>query len=266
MAGIPGKTSTGGLATRTSMSEDRTTHFGYQRVNQKDKARKVADVFSSVATRYDLMNDVMSLGIHRLWKRYAIHTAAIKQGDKVLDLAGGTGDLSALIYKKTGPQGKIVLADINGDMLNAGRDKQIDQGQLVFDYVQANAECLPFKSNSFNFVSIAFGLRNVTDKQKALESMFDVLAYGSQVMILEFSHLILPKLKKLYDEYSFRVIPLMGQLFADDKESYQYLVESIRMHPDQETLKEMMVQAGFSRVEYRNLSAGVVAIHTAYKI
>ncbi len=249
------------------MTTSSQTHFGFDRVSPKVKTRKVGQVFSSVASRYDVMNDVMSLGVHRLWKQYAIHIAAVKPGHRVLDLAGGTGDLSEKLIKRVGNEGSVILADINGEMLREGRNRFIDKG--IIDriyYAQVNAENLPFERNSFDFISIAFGLRNVTDKQKALESMYDCLTYGSQLMILEFSKMSIPVLQKIYDEYSFKFIPWMGKMIANDEESYRYLVESIRMHPDQDTLKSMLQQAGFSRVEYKNLSCGIVAIHTAYKI
>ncbi len=249
------------------MSNDNSTHFGYERVTQGDKARKVSDVFSSVSSNYDLMNDVMSLGVHRLWKQFAIHIAAVRAGYQVLDLAGGTGDLSEKLLKRVGPKGKVVVADINMDMLTEGRNKLIDRGHIKgLEYVQANAECLPFSRNQFNFISIAFGLRNVTNKQKALESMYDCLGFGGQLMILEFSKLSIPLLHTIYDQYSFELIPLMGKIIANDEKSYRYLVESIRMHPDQENLKAMMEKAGFAKVEYKNLSTGIVAIHIGYKI
>lgn len=249
------------------MSNSDFTDFGFEKVSKDDKTRKVGEVFSSVASQYDIMNDVMSLGIHRFWKRYAIHTAAIKKGDKVLDLAGGTGDLSFKLLKRVGDNGQVTLADINGDMLREGRDRFINKGiSNGINYAQVNAESLPFNSNSFDFISIAFGLRNVTDKLTALKSMHRCLKYGSQLMILEFSKLSLPVFQKIYDEYSFKFIPKFGKLIANDEASYQYLVESIRMHPDQETLKGLLQQAGFERVSYKNLSAGIVAIHTAYKI
>lgn len=249
------------------MTESTTTHFGYERVANRDKAKKVAEVFTSVSSKYDLMNDVMSFGIHRLWKQFAIHIAAVRPGNQVLDLAGGTGDLSEKLLKRVGPEGKVTIADINLEMLSEGRNKLIDKGHIKgFDYVQANAECLPFAANQFDFISIAFGLRNVTDKQKALQSMYDCLGFGAQLMILEFSKLSIPLLQKTYDQFSFNFIPFMGKIIADDEKSYRYLVESIRMHPDQETLKSMMEKAGFSKVEYKNLSGGIVAIHTGYKI
>lgn len=249
------------------MTDSNTTDFGYSRVSPGEKTRKVGEVFSSVARRYDLMNDVMSLGVHRFWKHYAIQTAAVKSGDQVLDLAGGTGDLSEKLFNKVGNTGSVVLADINGEMLHEGRDRFINKGILDrIQYVQLNAEHLPFATNHFDFISIAFGLRNVTDKMQALRSIHRCLSYGSQLMILEFSKLSLPFLQTIYDEYSFKLIPWFGKLIANDEDSYRYLVESIKMHPDQETLKSMLQQAGFAEVQYKNLSAGIVAIHTAYKI
>lgn len=249
------------------MTNHSTTDFGYEQVAPEEKTRRVAGVFSSVASEYDLMNDVMSLGVHRLWKRHAIHLCAIRKNYQVLDLAGGTGDLARLIHKQLGPEGKITVCDINASMLQEGRDRFIDKGIFKgVDYVQANAEVLPFEDNSFDCMTIAFGLRNVTDKEKALRSMYSKLKYGSQLVILEFSKIVIPFLGKLYDEYSFKLIPLFGKAVANDEASYQYLVESIRMHPDQKTLASMLQNAGFEKVQYHNLSGGIVAIHRAYKL
>jgi demethylmenaquinone methyltransferase / 2-methoxy-6-polyprenyl-1,4-benzoquinol methylase len=246
---------------------NQTTHFGYEQVPTEEKARRVADVFSSVASEYDLMNDVMSLGVHRLWKRQAVHLCAIRKNFHVLDLAGGTGDLGNLIYKQLGDDGRVTLCDINAEMLKEGRNRFIDKGIIKdIDYVQGNAEALPFEDNSFDCITIAFGLRNVTDKDAALRSMYSKLKYGSQLIILEFSKIIIPVFGKIYDEYSFKLIPKFGKAIANDEASYQYLVESIRMHPDQETLSSMMVNAGFEKVQYHNLSGGIVAIHRGYKI
>ncbi len=246
---------------------DHQTDFGFEKVSVHEKTKRVGQVFSSVASEYDLMNDLMSIGIHRLWKRYAAHLCEIKQHYHVLDLAGGTGDIARLIKKQLGTEGHITLCDINADMLQHGRDRFIDRGITKgIEYVQANAEALPFADNSFDCITIAFGLRNVTDKQKALCSMYSKLKYGSQLVILEFSKIVIPMLGKLYDEYSFKLIPRIGQLVANDAESYQYLVESIRMHPDQENLKAMMESAGFEQVRYHNLSSGIVAIHRGYKL
>ncbi len=249
------------------MSEsDKKTHFGFQTVDWNDKEKKVREVFRSVATRYDLMNDVMSLGIHRLWKQFAIYCSHVRPGDTVLDLAGGSGDLTYLLSKKVGHDGHVVLADINQDMLHVGRDKLLDKGlHSAIDFVQANAECLPFGDNQFNVITIAFGLRNVTDKNKALRSMFRVCKPGGQLLILEFSKPVLPGLKPLYDAYSFHILPRLGALFAQDKDSYQYLAESIRMHPGQEELQTMIEEAGFEGCTYNNLTGGIVALHTAYK-
>ena len=249
------------------MIENRTSDFGYEKVSPEEKTRRVADVFHSVAGNYDLMNDLMSLGIHRLWKRYAIHISNVRVGNKILDVAGGTGDLSSLFHKKVGESGMVIVSDINESMLREGRDKLINNGIVQgMGYVQANAEYLPFSDNTFDCISIAFGLRNVTDKHKALQSMYSKLKYGGSVIILEFSKVTLPVLKEIYDQYSFKLIPIIGKLVVKDKDSYQYLVESIQKHPDQETLKDMMDVAGFSRVTYHNLTGGVVAIHKGYKL
>jgi len=243
------------------------TDFGYQKVSSEDKVSLVSEVFRSVAGNYDLMNDLMSFGAHRLWKRHAVNLSGVKKGQSVLDVAGGTGDLSRLFHQRVGKEGTVLMTDINSAMLLEGRDKLIDAGIVSgIDYVQANAETLPFADNSFDCISIAFGLRNVTDKQKAINSMFEKLSYGGCLIILEFSKVESASLASIYDTYSFKVIPKIGKFVAKDEDSYQYLVESIRMHPDQETLKGMIETAGFSRVEYFNLMGGVVAIHRAYKL
>lgn len=243
------------------------TDFGFERVAPGEKTRRVGEVFSSVASRYDLMNDLMSLGIHRAWKRYAVELAQVKKGARVLDVAGGTGDMSALFYRATGKDGRIIVSDINNAMLSEGRDRLLDRGiNSGVDYVQANAEALPFKQNYFDCVSISFGLRNVTDKAAALRSMHSCVRYGGKIVILEFSKVVLPVLAKIYDFYSFKLIPQLGELVAGDRDSYRYLVESISMHPDQDTLKDMMEDAGFSRVQYNNLSGGIVAVHSGYKL
>jgi len=247
--------------------QNQTTDFGFERVAPGDKARRVAGVFSSVASRYDLMNDLMSCGMHHLWKRFAVHVSGVRKGQSVLDVAGGTGDMTALFHKRVHAEGLVVLSDINRDMLDAGRDKLCNQGVVCgVDYAQANAEKLPFQENSFDCVSIAFGLRNVTDKAAALRSMHATLKYGGVLVILEFSKVVLPLLQRLYDTWSFRLIPWLGRVVANDEASYRYLVESIRMHPDQETLKHMLEEAGFARVEYYNLSGGIVAVHKACKV
>ncbi len=244
---------------------DKTTHFGYQDVPWEEKQKKVAGVFHSVAQKYDVMNDLMSLGIHRVWKRFTIELSSVHQGQRVLDIAGGTGDLASKFARLVGPTGEVVLADINDSMLKVGRERLTDKGIAGnVRYVQANAECLPFPDDYFDCITIAFGLRNVTDKDAALRSMYRVLKPGGQAMILEFSkpH---KSLSPLYDLYSFKLLPVMGKLVANDAASYQYLAESIRMHPDQETLKHMMEAAGFSQCDYHNLTGGIVALHRGYK-
>lgn len=242
------------------------THFGFKQVAKENKASMVAEVFHSVAAKYDVMNDLMSMGIHRLWKRFTIDCSGVRKGHKVLDLAGGTGDLTAKFSRLVGDTGQVVLADINNAMLNVGRNKLRDSGIVNnVEYVQANAEALPFPDNTFDVITIAFGLRNVTDKDKALASMYRVLKPGGRLLVLEFSKPQNEMLTKAYDIYSFHVLPKMGQLVANDSESYQYLAESIRMHPDQETLKTMMETAGFEQVTYHNLTGGVVALHRGFK-
>ncbi|GHD34010.1 bifunctional demethylmenaquinone methyltransferase/2-methoxy-6-polyprenyl-1,4-benzoquinol methylase UbiE [Parahalioglobus pacificus] len=248
------------------MSDKDTTHFGYQTVDKDDKAGMVAGVFHSVAARYDLMNDLMSGGIHRIWKRFTIELSGVRRGNAVLDIAGGTGDLAARFADLVGDQGRVVLADINDSMLRVGRDKLIDGGHAGnIEFVQADAQDLPFPDDSFDCITIAFGLRNVTDKDRALRSMLRVLKPGGRLLVLEFSKPGNEVLSKAYDTYSFKLLPLMGKLVANDSESYQYLAESIRMHPDQETLRDMMEDAGFSRCEFHNMTGGIVAVHRGVK-
>lgn len=245
---------------------DDSTHFGFQSVSSDEKAGLVRDVFDSVAGRYDLMNDLMSGGLHRLWKRFTVGQASLKPGNVVLDLAGGTGDLAREFSRKVGKEGHVILADINAAMLRQGRARLIDAGVSGnLSIAQVDAENLPFADRSFDCTSIAFGLRNVTDKDAALRSMYRTLKPGGKVMILEFSE---PSkaIKPAYDLYSFKVLPILGKLIARDSDSYQYLAESIRMHPDQETLKSMMEAAGFERCRYHNLAAGIVALHIGYRI
>lgn len=243
-----------------------TTHFGFKTVATTEKAGKVAQVFHSVAAKYDLMNDLMSFGIHRVWKRFTIDCSGVRRGPKVLDLAGGTGDLAAKFSRIVGEQGEVVLADINDSMLKIGREKLRNLGVIGnINYVQANAEALPFPDNHFDCITIAFGLRNVTDKDKALRSMYRVLKPGGRLLVLEFSKPLLEPLNKAYDAYSFHILPKIGELVAHDSESYRYLAESIRMHPDQETLKSMMDDAGFENTTYFNLTGGIVALHRGYK-
>ena len=249
------------------MSEPRTTHFGYRDVPEADKARLVGEVFTSVARRYDVMNDLMSFGLHRLWKRYFVATGGVRAGDRVLDLAGGTGDIAALLLPKAGTTGRVVVGDINGDMLRVGRDRLLDRGKLHgLDWAQMDAEALPFADRSFDCVTMAFGLRNVTHKDKALAEIHRVLKIGGRALVLEFSALRAEFLKPLYDFHSFQVLPRIGRLIAGDESSYRYLAESIRRHPDQAALKAMMEGAGFASVDVRNLSAGIVAIHRGYRV
>ncbi|MFA6040356.1 MAG: bifunctional demethylmenaquinone methyltransferase/2-methoxy-6-polyprenyl-1,4-benzoquinol methylase UbiE [Methylophilus sp.] len=246
------------------MQDNNTTHFGFKTVAENEKQQKVGEVFHSVAQKYDIMNDVMSAGMHRLWKKFTVETSGVKAGDHVLDIAGGSGDLSKLFAKKVGPTGGVILTDINASMLGVGRDRMLDAG-LTVPAAQCNAEKLPFPDNSFDCVIVAFGLRNMTHKDVALQEMQRVLKVGGRLLVLEFSKVWQP-LEKIYDAYSFKLLPFMGKLIAKDAESYQYLAESIRMHPDQETLKQMMQTAGLSKVDYYNLSAGVVALHKGYKV
>jgi demethylmenaquinone methyltransferase/2-methoxy-6-polyprenyl-1,4-benzoquinol methylase len=248
------------------MSDKDTTHFGFKDVDREAKAGMVDDVFHSVAGRYDLMNDLMSAGVHRIWKRFTLELSGVRKGHCVLDIAGGTGDLAARLADLVGPQGRVVLADINDSMLKVGRDKLLDTGRLGnIEFVQADAQNLPFPDDSFDCVTIAFGLRNVTDIDLALRSMLRVLKPGGRLLVLEFSKPNNPLLSKAYDTYSFRVLPLMGRLVANDAGSYQYLAESIRKHPDQDTLRDMMEDAGFCQVEYHNMTGGIVALHRGVK-
>ena len=245
---------------------DKTTHFGYKQVNVEEKAGKVAEVFHSVPGNYDLMNDLMSGGVHRLWKRVTIEMSGVRPGHHVLDIAGGTGDLAAKFSRIVGPEGTVVLADINDSMLKVGRDRLVDRG--ITDNVrfsQADAQYLPFPDNTFDVITIAFGLRNVTDKDMALRSMLRVLKPGGKLLVLEFSKPPNTLLSKIYDGYSFNILPKLGKLFANDADSYQYLAESIRMHPDQETLQGMMDNAGFANTDYHNMTGGIVALHRGVK-
>ena len=243
-----------------------TTHFGYKTVSRDDKASLVRGVFDSVATRYDIMNDLMSAGMHRLWKRFTVDQAGVRAGHTVLDLAGGTGDLAIKFSRQVGPNGHVVLADINAEMLKQGRHRLVDAGVAGnFSIAQVNAESLPFDDNTFDCITIAFGLRNVTNKEDALSSMYRVLKPGGKMLILEFSK-PMEAIKPAYDLYSFKVLPAVGKLVASDEDSYQYLAESIRMHPDQETLLGMIKDAGFERCRFNNLAAGIVALHVGYKI
>jgi demethylmenaquinone methyltransferase / 2-methoxy-6-polyprenyl-1,4-benzoquinol methylase len=248
------------------MKEEKTTHFGYEQVAVEKKAERVAQVFHSVASKYDLMNDLMSAGIHRLWKRFTIEASAVRAGHKVLDIAGGTGDLSYQFAKLVGDEGQVILADINSSMLNVGRDRLIDRGVSGNIYfAQADAQYLPFPDNTFDCTTIAFGLRNVTDKDLALASMLRVLKPGGRLLVLEFSKPQHPLLEKIYDTYSFTLLPIIGKLVTQDADSYRYLAESIRMHPDQETLKAMMQNAGFTNTEFHNMTGGIVALHKGIK-
>ncbi len=240
------------------------THFGFQTVDEQEKAKKVAGVFTNVASKYDIMNDLMSVGLHRIWKRFAVGLANVKEGQRVLDVAGGSADLSRLFLKKVGSSGQVVLTDINNAMLRVGRDRLLDDG-IATPVTQCDAEHLPFPDNYFDCVSIAFGLRNVTHKDAALREMHRVIKPGGRVIVLEFSKVAKP-LEKVYDLYSFKLLPKMGELIANDADSYRYLAESIRMHPGQEELKQMMIDAGLERVEYFNMTGGVVAVHRGYKL
>lgn len=249
------------------MDDQDTTHFGFERVASRDKQRRVREVFDSVASRYDLMNDLMSFGLHRFWKRYAVLLANVRRGHTVLDLAGGTGDLARLMHERVGDDGSVTLADINGPMLRTGRSSLTDAGVVRgIRFAQVNAEALPFADCSFDCVTIGFGLRNVTDKQRALHEMYRVLRPGGQLLVLEFSELQVGAARPLYDLYSFKVLPWLGRRFADDAHSYRYLAESIRMHPNQETLAQMMRDSGFDACEWFNLALGVVAVHRGWRV
>ena len=256
------------ISSETATTEDKdTTHFGYQQVATGDKASLVGEVFTSVASRYDIMNDLMSAGVHRLWKRFTIEISAVRKGHRILDLAGGTGDLAAKFSRLVGSEGEVILSDINASMLSTGRDKQTDNGNCGnIRYVQGDAQYLPFEDNYFDCITIGFGLRNVTDKDLALRSMFRVLKPGGRLLVLEFSKPNNPLLSKIYDTYSFKILPKIGKLVAQDEDSYRYLAESIRMHPDQETLKDMLVDAGFVDCEYHNMTGGIVAVHKGLKL
>ncbi|MFA5960516.1 MAG: bifunctional demethylmenaquinone methyltransferase/2-methoxy-6-polyprenyl-1,4-benzoquinol methylase UbiE [Tatlockia sp.] len=246
--------------------QDNTTHFGFKSVDWDEKEKKVQAVFQSVAKNYDLMNNLMSMGVHHLWKRFTIELSQVRAGNCVLDLAGGSGDLTRLLSKKVGQTGKVVLADINAAMLAVGRSRLLDEGLFEnIEFVQANAQCLPFANNSFHCITMGFGLRNVTDKMEALRSIFRVCKPGGKVMVLEFSTPVAFGLKPIYDWYSFNILPKMGEFFAQDAASYQYLAESIRMHPCQEELKAMIEKAGFEDCYFHNLSGGIVALHIAHK-
>ena len=247
--------------------DKQTTHFGFRDVPVEDKKKLVGEVFTSVAGKYDLMNDVMSLGVHRVWKRYFVGTSGVKRGDRVLDLAGGTGDIARLLHERVGENGEVVIGDINAAMLRVGRDRLTDQGRVRgLRYVQLNAEALPFPDANFDLVTMAFGLRNVTDKAAALREMRRVLKIGGRALVLEFSQVKPEWFRPVYDFHSFKVLPRLGQLFAKDGDSYRYLAESIRKHPPQEELQSMMAAAGFARCSFRNLSGGIVAIHSGYAV
>lgn len=242
------------------------THFGFENVDWDEKQKKVAEVFASVAAKYDLMNDAMSLGVHHLWKRFTVMQSAVRPGDQVLDLAGGSGDITRLFAKRVGKTGKIILADINSAMLEVGRDRLLNEGlHKNIAFVQANAEALPFAARSFHVISIGFGLRNVTDKTQALRELCRTLKPGGKLLVLEFSRPSNAVLRAVYDWYSFNVLPRLGSLIAGDAKSYQYLVESIRKHPPQEELKSMIEEAGFDDCRYINLTGGIVALHIAHK-
>lgn len=246
---------------------DAPAQFGFRSVIESEKDRLVGQVFDSVANRYDLMNDLMSFGIHRIWKRLAVAQLGVRRNSRVIDIACGTADLSLLIARKLGPQGSLVLTDINTSMLKHGRSRMIDKGHLSgLHYIQSDAENLAFAEDSFDRAIISFGLRNVTRIDKALESMYQIMRSGGKLLVLEFSKPIIPLLDRMYNEYSFRIIPAIGEIVVNDRESYRYLVESIRQHPDQETLADMMADAGFERVEYFNLSGGIVAMHSGWKM
>jgi demethylmenaquinone methyltransferase/2-methoxy-6-polyprenyl-1,4-benzoquinol methylase len=245
---------------------DNTTHFGYKTVAEEQKAGLVRGVFDSVAGKYDIMNDLMSLGIHRLWKRFAVELAGVRRGQRVLDLASGTGDLADRFADLVGPDGQVVMSDINNAMLSTGRDRMLDRGHGGnLSYCQVDAEIIPFPDNSFDLVTIAFGLRNVTHKEQALKSMYRVLKPGGRALVLEFSNPTTKPLARIYDAYSFGLLPMMGKLVANDPDSYRYLAESIRMHPDQDTLRAMMAAEGFEDCRYHNLTGGIVALHRGWK-
>ena len=248
-------------------NSERLVDFGFEKVAWAEKAQRVRSVFASVAGKYDVMNDLMSFGVHRLWKQFTLSLTGLKPGQRALDVAGGTGDLALGMLRQVGKEGRVVLSDINPDMLERGRDRLLDWGWAGnAECLVADAERLPFDDNSFDCVTIGFGLRNVTDKPAALDSMLRVLKPGGQLLILEFSRPVAPGLKPLYDAYSFNVLPLLGRYVAGDEASYRYLAESIRMHPGQETLLEMLRTAGYAQVRYHNLSGGIVALHRGYKI
>lgn len=246
---------------------DPTADFGYEKVPLVEKAQRVRAVFSSVAGKYDVMNDLMSFGVHRLWKQFTLSLTALRPGQRALDVAGGTGDLAQGLARQVGKQGLVILSDINSSMLEAGRDRLLDAGLAGNVHcLVADAERLPFADNSFDCVTIGFGLRNVTDKAAALRSMHRVLAPGGQLLVLEFSTPVAPGLQRIYDAYSFTLLPLLGRVVAKDAASYRYLAESIRVHPDQEALLEMLKSAGFAQARYHNLTGGIVALHRGYKI
>ncbi|HSW12953.1 MAG TPA: bifunctional demethylmenaquinone methyltransferase/2-methoxy-6-polyprenyl-1,4-benzoquinol methylase UbiE [Solimonas sp.] len=242
------------------------THFGFEDVPVSEKQKRVAGVFTSVASKYDVMNDLMSFGVHRIWKRFVIDLAGVRSGERVLDVAGGTGDLTREFARAAGPKGLVVLSDINAAMLGEGRKRLVDRGVVGVPLAQANAEKLPFAEGSFDCITIGFGLRNVTDKDAALRSMARCLKPGGRLLVLEFSKPQSELLGKVYDQYSFKLLPMMGQLVAQDADSYRYLAESIRMHPDQATLKGMMEKAGLGRVQYYNLTGGIVAVHRGFRL
>lgn len=253
-------------STQQNSTNKKTIDFGFSEIPLEEKVKKVKGVFDSVAENYDLMNDVMSFGIHRLWKKHTIELSGIRPGKSVLDLAGGTGDLTKAFAERVGKNGKVVLADINESMVRVGRDRMIDHGFIGnIEYTITNAESLSFPDNTFDLVTIAFGLRNVTNKDKALAEMYRVLKPGGQLMVLEFSKVTQSLMAKAYDFYSFHILPKMGKYIAKDEDSYQYLAESIRMHPDQQTLKQMMLDAGFDKAEFLNMSEGIVALHRGWK-
>ena len=254
------------MTDKTNTPSGETTDFGFETVDKNQKESLVRGVFDSVASRYDLMNDLMSAGIHRLWKRFTIELSAVRPGQTVLDIAGGTGDLAAKFSRLVGDDGKVILADINDSMLKVGRDRLLDSGAVGnLHMVQCDAQMLPFPNASVDCITIAFGLRNVTDKDRALRSMERILKPGGRLLVLEFSKPTNPMLEKIYDTYSFRILPMMGQLIANDSESYRYLAESIRKHPDQDTLLDMMEHAGLVNCEYHNMTGGIVAVHRGIK-